>query len=436
MEKIVNFTAKRVSEFSCPPGKFQEIFWDADPKAPGLGVRIRGKGRPTYVFQSRFQKRSLRMAIGTIDTWTIPEARRRARELQSLIDLGRDPRVVKAETITNDIQARALSKLEGMTVGEAWQTYLEERRPFWSESHYNSHLALSQAGGARRKRSKELTRQGPLYPLLGLKLVDVDSGSLKTWAAQEAKVRPSSSRLALRVFKAFLRWCAEQEGYRGKVDAEAASGKRINEIVGSAPARRDALRREQLAEWFNHVREIQNPVVSGYLQCLLLTGVRREEMAKLKWSDVDFRWHTIHFSDKVDEFGKEIPLTPYVESILLSLPRRNEWVFSSPTSRSGRIVDPKKAHQTACARAGVSLTIHGLRRSFKSLAEWLDIPAGVTAQIMGHKPSATAEKHYTVRPVDLLRVHHTAFESWVLNNAGVEFEPNNEKPTLKAVSQR
>ena len=64
----------------------------------------------------------------------------------------------------------------------------------------------------------------------------------------------------------------------------------------------------------------------------------------------------------------------------------------------------------------------GLRCSFKSLTEWLEIPAGVVAQLMGHKPSATAEKHCTVRPLDLLRVHHERIEAWILEQAGVTFD--------------
>ena len=47
------------------------------------------------------------------------------------------------------------------------------------------------------------------------------------------------------------------------------------------------------------------------------------------------------------------------------------------------------------------------------------MPAGVVAQLMGHKPSATAEKHYTVRPLDLLRLHHEKIEAWILKEAGV-----------------
>ena len=39
-----------------------------------------------------------------------------------------------------------------------------------------------------------------------------------------------------------------------------------------------------------------------------------------------------------------------------------------------------------------------------TLCEWVEMPAGVVAQIQGHRPSATAEKHYRRRPLDLLRM--------------------------------
>jgi len=54
------------------------------------------------------------------------------------------------------------------------------------------------------------------------------------------------------------------------------------------------------------------------------------------------------------------------------------------------------------------------------LAEWCEVPVGVVAQIMGHKPSATAEKHYRERPLDLLRMWHTRIETWILEQAGIE----------------
>jgi integrase len=74
----------------------------------------------------------------------------------------------------------------------------------------------------------------------------------------------------------------------------------------------DCLQREQLAAWFRTVRCHPNPVISTYLQGLLITGARREELAGLRWVDVDFRWRQLVLDDKVEGTGgRTIPLTPY-----------------------------------------------------------------------------------------------------------------------------
>jgi len=115
------------------------------------------------------------------------------------------------------------------------------------------------------------------------------------------------------------------------------------------------------------------------------------------------------------------------------LPRRNEWVFSSATSASGRLTDVHRAHVRALQSAGLPhITLHGLRRSFGTLSEWVECPVGVVAQIQGHKPSAIAEKHYRARPIDLLRVWHTKIEAWILRQAGIE-QPTDEQVTLRVV---
>ncbi|WP_425472763.1 hypothetical protein [Tepidimonas sediminis] len=39
---------------------------------------------------------------------------------------------------------------------------------------------------------------------------------------------------------------------------------------------------------------------------------------------------------------------------------------------------------------------------------------------MGHKPGAIAERHYTVRPLDLLAQWHAKIEGWTLQQAAIE----------------
>ena len=91
------------------------------------------------------------------------------------------------------------------------------------------------------------------------------------------------------------------------------------------------------------------------------------------------------------------------------------------------------AHKALTTAGLPALSIHGLRRSFGTLAEWVECPAGVSAQIMGHKPSATAEKHYRVRPLDLLRQWHTKIEGWILEQAGIEQPAEESRLGLRVI---
>ena len=111
-------------------------------------------------------------------------------------------------------------------------------------------------------------------------------------------------------------------------------------------------------------------------------------------------------------------------------------VFSATAAASGRLQEPRIAHNQALTAAGLpALSIHGLRRSFGSLVEWVECPAGIAAQIMGHKPSATAEKHYRVRPLDLLRSWHVKIEAWILEQAGIEFDAKAAPGALRVVAK-
>ncbi len=473
----VQFTAGRVRNFTCPADKAQAFLWDA--ATPGLGLRATPNGQPAYVFQKQYRGKSVRQTIGSPDAWTIEQARTKARELQRQIDEGQNPAEVKrdaqaakeAERQQREAEAAAQRQQEtreAVTVGEAWAVYLAARKPYWGEAHYQSHIEKASPGGVPSKargQSDKLTTPGPLAPLLPLPLKSLDGPTIERWAVKEGERRPSSARLAWRLLSVFLNWCAEHEDYAAIVaPRNPAKTRKAREALGKATAKRDALMREQLPAWFAAVRGIGNPSISAALQFMLLTGCRMNECLRLRWGDVDTKWGAIVLHDKV-EGERVIPLTPYVAHLLAGLPRRNEWVFSSvqalrmdahnvrrrevraanrgtdapegdalQTSKSGHISKPNAPHARACAIAGIEgLSLHGLRRSFGTLTEWLEIPAGVVAQIQGHKPSATAEKHYRVRPLDLLRVHHERIEAWILEQAGVQFTRQAEPGKLRAV---
>jgi integrase len=429
----VRLTLQRIQEFSCPTERTQAFLWDAD--VPGLAVRATPNGAKSFVYQSRFNGGDLRLTIGDVATWPLSNrvglggqilqagAREEARRLQSIIDSGRDPRQVKAETQAADAATRAAERSQNVTFGEAWDEYLADRKPHWGERHYLDHLNAVHPGGEPRKRSKDKTKPGPLAALLDEKLASLTPERFEAWAAKEARRRPGRSRLSLRLMKAFLQWCHEHKEYKHVVQARAASGKRVREKLGRSTLRQHVIQKEQLPAWFDAVRNLPNPVVSAYLQYLLLTGARPNEPLTLRWDDVNFRWNTIRIRDKV-EGERIIGLTPYLHGLLGALPRRNQWVFSSSTSASGHLVDAKNAHDAACEAAGLpKITLQGLRRSFASLCEWIEVPGGVSAQIQGHAPQGVREQNYIRRSVDLLRHWHEKIEAWILEHAGIEVVP-------------
>ena len=439
----VRLTAGRVDAFTCPAGKSQAFLWDTE--APALALRVTPTGRKTYVFESRLNGATLRLSIGTAADWPLEKARGEAQRLKVLVDSGTDPRELERQQQAAQAAERAAAvakvkadKVAAVTVGEVWADYLEKRRPFWGDLHYRDHIDKAKAGGlpsGRRGGGKQLTKPGPLAALMPLALKDLDQATIERWAANEGKTRPSSARLAWRLLTVFLTWCAEQPEYANLLpDKNPAKTKKAREALGKAGTKSDVLQREQLAAWFAAVQQIQNPVIAACLQMMLLTGARPGEVLALRWEDVNTQWKGISIRDKV-EGTREIPATPYMLHLLAALPRRNEWVFSSPTSASGCLTEPNNPHTRACNAAGLEgLTLHGLRRSFASLTEWLEVPAGVVAQIQGHKPSATAEKHYKVRPLELLRVHHERIEAWILEQAGIVFDAKAAPGALRVVN--
>ncbi len=467
-----NFTADRVSGFKCENGKNYSIYWDG--KTPGFGLRVTAAGAKSYIFEARLHGKTLRQTIGNPKTWPLEtqwrtdketgeryEFRRGAREeaqrLRALTDQGIDPRQQDAEQRAKVEAAQVKAKRKVLTVGDVWPVYVESEKLQWGERHYADHVNLAAAGGEAYKRGAGVTVAGPLASLMDVPVAELTGERIAQWLENEAKSRPTKAAQSFRLLRAFLRWAADMPEYKSIVNVDAYKSNKVKKAIPKSNAKDDCLQCEQLPTWFEQVKRIQNPVISTYLQALLLTGARPGEVVGLRWQDVDFQWRSLTVRDKTDASKRRtIPLTPYLASRLLALKSRNDtppnirqlrrmeaqgkpewkpspWVFSSPTSAKGNLTDPSIAHNAAVTAAGLPhLTLHGLRRSFGTLCEWVEMPAGISAQIMGHKPSAIAEKHYRRRPLDLLRMWHDKIEAWILKEAGIEFVAT--QPGLRVVS--
>jgi len=450
-----DLTAGLIERLNCPADKTQVFL--RDTKAPGLRVRATApstknpKGLKAFVYEAKLNRQTIRRTIGDVRVWSIEDARTEARRLAVVVrsdkddprELERQQEAAKAAAIAEAAAKVEADRVQALTVGDIWPRYLMEgkpkRRDAWKPGYRASLDVMAAPGGVQKKRGQGLTRPGPIYPLMALALGDVTEDALQIWFEEEAKAGKHQAARALMMFRGFLRWCAARPEYRKLIDRDAGKAPAILENLPSNTKRTDAIEAAQLPGWWQGVEQLNNRTASVYLKALVLTGARKEELAGLTWAHVDFQWRKLTIADKVDQ-TRTIPLTPYMAQQLASLPRvrdkegnANPFVFAS-TSKTGRISDTRSSHAKALQSAGIEgLTIHGLRRSFSLLGEAAGAPAGAIAQVMGHKPSATAEG-YRLRSVDALRPYLEKIEAHILEQAGVVFDAKAALSALRVVA--
>ena len=429
----VNLTAGTIERLTCPDGKQQAFMRDSE--APGLRVRVTAAGAKSFVYEAKLNRQTIRRTIGDVKLWSIEQARTEARRLAVVLDNGQDPRELERQQQAERAAAKAAATAKALTVGDVWPLYLKNGRPkrkdAWKPRYRADLEAMAAPGGEKKRRGQGTTRPGPLYPLLALPLAGVNEDVLKSWYDREAVAGKHQAARALMMFRGFLRWCAARPEYRSLTDRDAGKAAAIVESLPGTTRRTDALEAAQVPGWWAGVEQLSNRTASAYLRALLLTGARREELAALTWANVDFQWRKLTIADKVDT-TRTIPLSPYVAHMLATLPRVGPYVFAS-TGKAGRITDTRNSHAKALQSAAIEgLTIHGLRRSFSLLGEAAGAPAGAIAQVMGHKPSATAEG-YRPRSIDALRPFLEQIEAHILSLAGVQFDAKAAPGALRVV---
>ena len=438
LAQACELTAGNIDRLTCPAGKGQAFLRDA--KAPGLRVRVTAAGAKSYVFEGKLNRQTIRRTIGDVRAWSIERARVEANRLRVLLDGGTDPRELERQTIAEAEERKAATAAKeadaaahALTVADVWPRYMVEgkprRRAAWKPRYVADLMKAASMGGEPKKRGTGATKPGHLAALMPLALASIDQDTIRDWYAKEAKTAPVQAARAVAMFSGFLGWCSTKRDLRAMVNKEAARARELGDMLPGKTPRRDALEIAQLPAWFAGTDKLQSRAAAAYLRALVLTGARREELAGLRWTDIDWQWHKLTIADKVED-TRVIPLTPYMAHLLGALPPAklkdgtpNAYVFASPMSASGRIAEPRAPHANVLADAGIPhVSIHGLRRTFSLLGEAAGAPAGAIAQVMGHKPSAIAEG-YRPRSIDALRPYLAQIERFILDKAGIQFDP-------------
>lgn len=154
---------------------------------------------------------------------------------------------------------------------------------------------------------------------------------------------------------------------------------------GKETARERVLTDDELLRLWRAADQIGG--VSGtFIKMLMLTGQRRDEVATMRWDNLDFdnRVWTIPREETKGDRTHEVPLSPLVLEVLTSLPRLGEFIFTTLGDRP--INGYSKIKNRADKLAGIEdWRFHDLRRTAGTGMASLGTPVSTISRVLNHK---------------------------------------------------
>ncbi len=166
------------------------------------------------------------------------------------------------------------------------------------------------------------------------------------------------------------------------------------------------LSKQECKELLNSCESHLRPIVVTALN----TGMRKGEILKLKWDNVDLKHGFILLDNTKNGERREIPINDTLRSTLMSIPRRLDVPFVFYDLKSSKCYkDVKRSFASAVKRVKIhDFKFHDLRHTFASHLIMAGVDITTVRELLGHKDIKMTLRYahlapsHKVKAVDLL----------------------------------
>lgn len=302
--KVTKFTPYQIENLKA--GAERYVVWEEG----GLGLRITPKGRKTWITTYRHRGKSRMMSHGRYPSISIAKARTLHTKALEDAEKGADPAA--------DLKASRTKERTAVTFGDLADEYINHRDTLGKRSRAEQKRIIDSEllPAWKTWKLRQIERRDVVRLLDGI----VDRG---------APIMANRTKsLILTLFKFGVD--------RGHLDDLPFSYLKTPVREDDDRIRKRALTDDEIKTFWHKVDQIDaTPAVRGALKLLLLTGVRRGELAKAKKSDVDMEsqtW-TIPPANSKNGTGYTVPLSdPAAGSMeeLIKMAGDSGYVLPSP----------------------------------------------------------------------------------------------------------
>jgi integrase len=409
----VKFTEKSVAKLRAPdPSGKQRLYWDAG--LPGFGLLVSGvSDARTWIVKGTRKRRKIARA----DIMNLEEGRVEARKTMLGLAAGIDPRAKKtagAATLGAIAEAYvALASLKPRTaesyrdaVARYFADWLDkpissitrdgvERRhkQIAAEVEARDRAAIAKHAKAHLRRAEKTEQTWPEASARHRALFE---------AAKERKPRSGHAVAngAMRTLRALWNFALDKDPTLGPNPVQ------LKKNWFEVARREDLVKADDLKRFHDAVMALPNPIIRDYVRLLLYTGLRRREAAGLKWADVDFKAGVIRLPASTTKSGRklDVPMSDVVHDILVARRAIGNAKFVFPAnSESGHVEEPRAALDLVAAATGLAVSVHGLRRTFVSVAESCDISLIALKALVNHAIGNDVTSGYVIVSTERLR---------------------------------
>jgi integrase len=403
---LTDLAVKRIK----PPTSGQKEHFDA--ALPGFALRVSSKGGKSYVLFYRPKVgpdagKLRRMTIGSAAEWKLADARDEAREWKRRVDKGEDPKLVQAEQHAEAVERAA--NTFGAIADEFLEKYAKRHQKSWKQTAYYLRELVMPKWADR-----------PIDTIKRRDVIDLLEDIAESG-------RPVLANRTLAHIRKLFNWALDRE------IVETTPVARVKPPGGhERPRERELLDDEIRSLWpaFDDAGYPFGPM----LKLLLLSGQRRGEVAKMRWTDLDLDAKVWNLPGEVTKNGRPhaVPLAPAALDIIGALPRfSGPYVFSTTSgekpvsgfSRSKARIE-KKVNKARKEGPLPQWGLHDLRRTCASGMARLSVPSDHIGRVLNHAPKGVTAQVYD-RHTYLPEKRH-ALEAWASYVEGL-FRPTDKK---------
>ena len=414
-------TPDRIRRFTCPEGSAQSFLWDTE--APRLAVRATA-GAKSFIFESKLNRRTLRVTIGDVRAWNLDDARTEARRLQTEIDQGNDPRQQKAERIAAVEAKRAAA--------EAAKAEADKQARYTLRALCDAYVArLEKAGKAKSAASTRSAFKCHVFPHAEIADTPARAVTSHQVAALVRKVREAGKERAAGVLRSYLS-AAFNTAKRAPFDSALPADlipfgiehNPVDVIPAIAVQRGErTLSAGELRAYIGHLLRIGHETGpeladTALLLALYAGGQRMAQLLRAKVGDFDQDTATLRLWDgkgkRTQPREHLLPLAPHAAGMVAALVAHAKdreqarakqegrapdmaglWLFST----HGRVaMNPEtvsnRAAEVCASMAGEPFTLRDIRRTVETMLAGLGISKDTRAQLLSHGISGVQAAHY------------------------------------------